>query len=170
MNVNHAAYCHARRVAIKSVLTVGVMALTIVGCSSGYTQEEVDALVAEAVNQAVAEEQTERISGEEAQTQAEEAARQASLVAAVESCASSAYITVDAGGLVMESKGDESPGASVAEVMCVLTALDTPDSVVTRISNTNSTMGLVEGAWGEHEATWSYHPDNGLFIHVVVSG
>ena len=157
------------RVTIKGGLTVGALTLAVVGCSSGYTQEEVDALVAEAVEEAIAEEQSERITEEEAQAQAEEAARQSSLVSAVDSCNSSQYISVDAGGLVMEGQGDESPGASVADILCVLTALDTPDSVVTRISNTNSTMGLVDGAWADYEATWSYHPDNGLFIHVVVS-
>ena len=141
----------------------------LVGCSSGYTQEEVDALVAEAVEEAVAQERNDRISEEEAQAQAEEAAKQASLVAAAESCASSPYITVDAGGLVMESRGDESAGAEVSDIVCVLSALDIPDSVLTRISNTNSQMGLVDGSWAEYEASWSYHPDNGLFIHVVVS-
>ena len=69
----------------------------------------------------------------------------------------------------MESEGYESPGASLADVLCVLEALDIPDSVVTRISNTNSTMGLVGDSWANSEATWSYHPDNGLFIHAVVS-
>jgi hypothetical protein len=151
-------------------LAIGVLTLSLVSCSSGYSQEEVDALIAEAVEEAIADQENERISEEEAQSRAEEAARQASLVAAVDSCNSSSYISVDEGGLVMESRGDESAGAPVSDIMCVLTALDIPESVVTRISNTNSTMGLVEGSWGDYEATWSYHPDNGLFIHVVVSG
>ena len=153
----------------KSVFVVAVLALTLVGCSGGYTQEEVDALVADSVEQAISDAQSERISEEEAQARAEEAARQSSLTAAVDSCNSSPYISADAGGLVIEGSGDESPGASITDIMCVMTALDVPDSVVTRISNTNSTMGLVEGSWAEYQATWTYHPDNGLFIHVVVS-
>jgi hypothetical protein len=157
------------RLTIRRITTLGLLVMALVGCNSGYTQEEVDALVAEAVEEAVSNEQTERVSEEDAQAQAEEAAKQSSLIAAVDSCNSSQYIAVDAGGLVMEGEGDESPGAPVADIMCVLGELGIPDSVVTRISNTNSTMGLVEGSWADYEATWSYHPDNGLFIHVVVT-
>ena len=106
------------RVGIRSVLTVGVLSLTLVGCNSGYTQEEVDTLVAQAVDKAIAAEQSERISEEEAQAQADEAARQVSLIAAVESCNSSPYISVDAGGLVMESEGDGKAQAPLLWMSC----------------------------------------------------
>lgn len=144
--------------------------MVVAACSSGYTQEEVDQLVADAVGDAIAE-QDEKLSEEEAQQQIEEGVAQASLVQAVGACFSSGspYVTVDAGGLVLEGEGNESAGVSVTTILCILEELDTPDSVVTRISNTNSTMGIVEGSWGDYDATWSYHPDNGLFIHVVAN-
>jgi hypothetical protein len=146
-----------------------VLALVLGACSSGYTQEEVDQLVADAVGGAIAE-QDDKISEEEAQQQVEEGVAQASLVAAVRACEASgnSYVTVDEGGLVMEGSGNESSGVSTVIIVCILDELGIPDSILTRISNTNSTMGLVEGSWSDYNATWSYHPDNGLFIHVVV--
>lgn len=152
--------------------TVALLAVALVvgACSGGYTQEEVDQLVADAVESAIAE-QDDKLSEQEAQQQIEEAVAQAALVAAVDECKSSAspYVTVDEGGLVMEGLGDESSGVSVSAIVCILEELDIPDTVLTRISNTNSTMGLVDGSWGDYDATWSYHPDNGLFIHVVAN-
>lgn len=153
----------------RNILMVALVSISLVSCGGGYTQDEVDELVADAVEQAIVEQENERVSEEEAQQQAAEAARQASLVSAVASCSPSEYITVDAAGLAMEGRGDESAGASVEDIVCVLDALDIPDSVLTRISNTNSTMGLVQGSWAEYEAEWSYHPDNGLFVFIVVS-
>ena len=149
-------------------MAVGIVVmLALSACSSGYTQEEVDQLVAEAVDEAIVE-QDQKVSEEEAQRQIEEGVAQASLAAAVDACdVVSSYVTVDEGGLVMEGKGEESAGVGVSTIVCVLNDLSIPDSVLTRISNTNSTMGMVEGSWGDYEATWSYHPDNGLFIHVV---
>ena len=46
--------------------------------------------------------------------------------------------------------------------MLVLVALDTPDSVVNRMSNTRALDGMQEATWGDFEATWTYHPDDGL--------
>lgn len=144
------------------------VALVVGACSSGYTQEEVDQLVADALDGVIAE-QDDKLSEEEAQQQIEAGVAQASLVAAVAACDSSGspYVTVDEGGLVLEGEGEESSGVSVSTILCILEELDIPDSVVTRISNTNSTMGIVHGSWGDYLASWSYHPDNGLFIHVV---
>jgi len=143
-------------------------ALVLGACSSGYTQDEVDQLVADAVDGAIAE-QDDRLSEEEAQQQIEEGVAQASLVAAVDTCeaSESSWVTVDQGGLVVEGNGAESPGVPVTTIVCILEELDIPESVLTRMSNTNSTMGVVEGSWGDYDATWTYHPDNGLFIHVV---
>ena len=78
-------------------------------------------------------------------------------------------MTVDEGGLVIEGKGEESLGVSVSDIVCFLEELEIPETVLTRIGNTNSTMGLVEGSWSGYQATWSYHLDNGLFINVIAS-
>jgi hypothetical protein len=37
-----------------------------------------------------------------------------------------------------------------------------PDYVVEQIDSTTSLMGLREATWDGIEASWSYHPDNGL--------
>jgi hypothetical protein len=161
---------------VKRLWIVGLVVLAVAAsaCGGGYTQGEVDALVAEAVGSAAEESQDELISEAEAQAQVLEAENQASLQAAVDTCTSSSsggdsYITVDAGGMFMEGKGAESPGTSYETIACVLAELNTPSSVIGRIDNTNSTMGLVEGSWGIYEADWSYHPDNGLAIHIQVT-
>ena len=146
--------------------------VVLAACNSGYTQEEVDALVAEAVEDAVAEAREDLVSEAEAQAQAEEAAKQASLVTAVDGCLGAStdpYITVDEAGLFMEGEGNEAAGTSYENIWCVLDALGIPESIVGRIESTNSTMGLVDGAWANYEAQWSYHPDNGLAVHVVVT-
>ena len=158
-------------------LTILLLAFALMACGQGYTQEEVDALVADAVESAVAQARDDFASEAEAQAQVEAAERQASLAAAVDECVVDAkgnkvidpFITVDSGGLFMESRGNESPGTSYERIACVLAELETPDSVVRRIENTNSTMGLVKGEWGVYEAEWSYHPDNGLAISVRVA-
>lgn len=46
--------------------------LVMAACSQGYTQEEVDSIVADAVEEAVADAENEFISGAEAQAQADE--------------------------------------------------------------------------------------------------
>jgi len=71
--------------------------------------------------------------------------------------------------LVIEGEGEENLGVDTSGIVCLLNGLDTPDSVITRMSNTNSQMGVVEGRWDVYEAEWTYHPDNGLNIFVVVA-
>jgi hypothetical protein len=45
---------------------------------------------------------------------------------------------------------------------CVLSALDVPDSVTSRIGQTRALDGMQEAQWGTVEAVWTYHPDDGL--------
>ena len=63
---------------------------------------------------------------------------------------------------MIEGEGEENLGVDTSGIVCLLNGLDTPDSVITRMSNTNSQMGVVEGRWDVYEAEWTYHPDNGL--------
>ena len=76
------------------------------------------------------------------------------------------YATVDEDGssLYMDGDGDESLGVNVDYQVCVLQALDVPDSVVNRMSNTTSLMGVQTGSWDGIYASWTYHPNNGLDI------
>lgn len=148
-----------------------VLVGTSCGGNSGYTQAEVDALVDNAVASAITQAQDDFVSEADAQAQVAEAAKQALLVAAIGDCGltNSRYVTADEAGLVIEGEGDESFGAPISDILCVLEHLEVPQSIITRMSNTNSQMGVVDGHWDVYEAEWTYHPDNGLDIFVVVA-
>lgn len=45
---------------------------------------------------------------------------------------------------------------------CLLDELDTPDSTRSKIQSTTAVQGRQEDSWGDYEASWTYHPDNGL--------
>ncbi|KGJ82784.1 hypothetical protein GY21_00025 [Cryobacterium roopkundense] len=71
--------------------------------------------------------------------------------------------------LSMQTDGEESPGADVADVVCVLGELEIPDSVLTRISSTRALDGRQTATWSDYSASWGYHPDNGLDIVIELS-
>ncbi len=50
----------------------------------------------------------------------------------------------------------------IETIACILNNLNVPDYVVEQIDSTTSLMGLREATWDGIEASWSYHPDNGL--------
>ncbi|PPG51986.1 hypothetical protein C5C24_05770 [Rathayibacter sp. AY2B3] len=68
----------------------------------------------------------------------------------------------DGTSLSMQTEGAESPGADLADVACVLSEVDVPDSVLTRIDSTRALDGRQEASWDDLDASWGYHPDNGL--------
>jgi hypothetical protein len=74
------------------------------------------------------------------------------------------YITLgdEGSSLTLIGEGEESSGASIYDIVCVLAELDMPDSVASQIERTTAMMGVQQAAWGDFEASWSYHPDNGL--------
>lgn len=89
---------------------------------------------------------------------------------AVKAChvTSNEWITVgDAGQSVsMKTKGEETDGADVSDVACVLRKLHVPDSVTTRIDTTRALDGHQTATWSGLSASWGYHPDDGLDIVV----
>jgi hypothetical protein len=93
--------------------------------------------------------------------------------AAVKGCnvTGNEWITVGDNGnsISMKSSGDESDGADIADIACVLTALNTPDSVISEIDSTRALDGRPSAQWGVYRASWSYHPDNGLDIVIEVA-
>lgn len=92
--------------------------------------------------------------------------------AAVEACDVESRIGIDVGdegqSISMQSEGAESTGAPYSEVVCVLTELETSDSVLARIDSTRALDGRLTGEWSEFSASWGYHPDNGLDIVVEI--
>ena len=57
-------------------------------------------------------------------------------------------------------------GDELEDVVCVFVSVDMPDSVVARIDATLALDGMQSSEWDDYTATWTYHPDNGLFIVV----
>jgi hypothetical protein len=74
----------------------------------------------------------------------------------------------DGASLLIDGEGEESSGASIDEIVLTLGLLDTPSSVVTRMSSTRALDGMQDATWGDYAASWTYHPDNGLDIIVTV--
>jgi hypothetical protein len=98
-------------------------------------------------------------------------AHSATLASAVAKCdvADPEYFELGDQGrsLSMKTQGDESDGATVDEVACVLRRLKTPDSVVDEMDATRALDGRQRASWNGLEASWIYHPDDGLQIIVT---
>jgi hypothetical protein len=78
--------------------------------------------------------------------------------------------------LTIDGKGEEdSSGASIYAVVCLLDQVRMPDAVESRWRSTNSLQGLVEGRWevldddAEIQAAWSYHPDSGPQVALEIT-
>ena len=80
---------------------------------------------------------------------------------AVES--SGVTLAEDNQSLTFNGKGDEDLfGGSTLDLVCFLEELSAPSTILTRMSNTNSLMGLQDASWEGISVSWSYHPNNGL--------
>lgn len=92
------------------------------------------------------------------------------LAQAVEACPESSYIElVDEGtALLMTTEGNESYGASMIEVACVLDELAMPSNVINRLDTTRALDGTQTGTWDGYEATWNYHPDSGMNLTITL--
>lgn len=94
------------------------------------------------------------------------------ITTAVQTCDVESRLGINIGdegqSISMQSEGMESAGAPYSEIVCVLTELETTDSVLARIDGTRALDGRLTGQWGEFSASWGYHPDNGLDIVVEV--
>jgi hypothetical protein len=82
----------------------------------------------------------------------------------------SKYITVEDSGTSIIVDGppdDTNTNTFYPDLAALLTALDVPAYVVDQIDSTSSLQGLREATWNGIEASWSYHPDNGLDLTLV---
>lgn len=72
--------------------------------------------------------------------------------------------------LFLDMRGDDFGSGSLeyADVLCVLEALDVPQSVIHRIGQTRALDGVQDAVWAEVAASWTYHPDDGLDIIVTI--
>ncbi|OZV83107.1 hypothetical protein CA850_06315 [Micromonospora echinospora] len=99
-------------------------------------------------------------------------AKESALEAAKERCASrSPFIVVGDGGqtLTVDGQGEEAPGLSFGTIECVLSALETPDSVIAEMKATRALDGRQSGQWGGLKASWSYHPNSGIDLVLTAS-
>lgn len=76
----------------------------------------------------------------------------------------------DGRSITMDSEGEESSGASLDDVACVLRELDVPDSVISKFDSTRALDGGQQATWDDLDASWTYHPDDGLDIVIELSG
>lgn len=73
--------------------------------------------------------------------------------------------------LVVDTEGEES-GSGVAtfeDLGCILGQVSTPDSVIARMEATRALDGMQSGSWDGFEASWTYHPDDGLDLIITES-
>lgn len=66
---------------------------------------------------------------------------------------------LDTGGNKMNS-GD----ANLGDLACILGQVSTPHYVVVRMEETRALDGRQTETWGPFEASWTYHPDQGLDV------
>lgn len=65
--------------------------------------------------------------------------------------------------VAIQTTGEENTyGADIFELSCVLRGLDASDSIVARMDNTRALDGRQSGSWDDFEASWGYHPDDGV--------
>jgi hypothetical protein len=71
--------------------------------------------------------------------------------------------------LIIDSAGaDEDPQSEIYELVCILMELDVPDSIISHMDHTRALDGRQNAEWGDYEATWIYHPDQGLNLTITL--
>ncbi len=73
--------------------------------------------------------------------------------------------------VVLDMRGEDygTGDLTITNVMCVLDALEVPDSVKSEMQSTRALDGRQTGSWAGIDATWSYHPDSGLDVIVEMT-
>jgi hypothetical protein len=69
--------------------------------------------------------------------------------------------------LIVDSEGEDSAGADLADLYIVLAALDVPESVIAQMDSTRALDGTRDATWDGMTATWTYHPDDGLDVIIT---
>lgn len=65
--------------------------------------------------------------------------------------------------VTVDGRGDEDPeGASISDTFCLLDATEVSTAAMAQIEGTTSLQGRQSASWGDVDASWTYHPDNGL--------
>ncbi len=83
------------------------------------------------------------------------------------SCSATSGVSVLDNGktLVLDMMGeDEWSGASYADVICVISAVNTPGYIVNQMQNTRALDGMQDAEYDGISVQWNYHPDTGLDV------
>lgn len=60
-------------------------------------------------------------------------------------------------------------GLPVTDIACILKAITIPDSVMSEIDSTRALDGTQKDSWDKFQASWTYHPKNGVPIILTES-
>lgn len=68
--------------------------------------------------------------------------------------------------LFLDMYGDKTGSGTTSsrDLTCVLASLQTPQFIITEMSQTRALDGRLSDKWSTFEASWTYHPDNGLDV------
>jgi hypothetical protein len=84
---------------------------------------------------------------------------------AYETCGSVGELSDGGRTLYLDMAGEDGSGAiGTGVVWCVLSALEVPTYVKREMESTRALDGRRSQSWGSLEASWTYHPDDGLDI------
>ena len=74
--------------------------------------------------------------------------------------------------LVVDMAGEDlgTGTATVDDVLCVLTELEAPRSIVAQMESTRALDGMQSATWSTYEVTWNYHPNDGLDLILTNAG
>lgn len=99
---------------------------------------------------------------------AESVARSTELHLAFNVCGG-AELAADDHTLIIDTEGDDvgSGTATGYDLSCVLGELGTPDSVIAQMEATRALDGMQFAEWDGFEASWTYHPDDGLDLIIT---
>lgn len=93
---------------------------------------------------------------------------------AVETCVIDAegYTVLDEGHAIeLDTKGKDVFDTGTSDYLaytCMLTELGVPESTQQKIGRTRALDGTQSHSWGDMQASWSYHPDDGA--NVLIEG
>jgi len=69
----------------------------------------------------------------------------------------------DGQSLNFDDKGkDDLFGGDFSDLQCLLEKLSAPSTVLARMYQTNSSMGVQDAEWDGISVSWTYHPDRGM--------
>lgn len=94
--------------------------------------------------------------------------RPSAIESAAATCSAASNVQDDGSAISFDTKGDEDLGGdTITEVVCVLSALDIPQHIISHMDSTRALDGQQTDDWKGFTARWSYHPNTGMRLTVV---